>query len=118
MPLPKTTVQVPFGPPETTVAAATQATLEDVSPANGSLKSITLHFPAGCNALVDIVVYLKQMQILPLTGKIALNDATVTFDINRPTTRGDKLSAVIANRDSANSHTPSIIFTIEGTPTG
>lgn len=115
MPRSKIVMQVPFGSPDTTVAAATEAALDDLSPVTGTVKSITLHFPDGCNALVEIVCYLKGMQILPLSGrKIALNNSTNDFEINRQITRGDKIRVVISNKDSVNSHTPSIIFNIEG----
>ena len=116
--LPKTAVQLPFSGPDTTVAAATQSILDDTSPVTGLLKSITLHFPDGCNALVEITIYLQNMRVLPLNNKIALNNTTVTFEVNRPIKKSDKLRAVIANKDSVNSHTPSIIFNIEGLANG
>jgi hypothetical protein len=112
----QSTIQVSFGRPYTTVASATQVTLADTSPIEGMVTDITLHFPDGCNALVEIRCLINQVQVLPVTGFIALNNTTKDFSVNRTIRKNDKLRVVIANRDAANAHTPSIIWNLEGVP--
>jgi hypothetical protein len=108
-------VQVSLTRPDTTTDPATERTVEQSSPITGILRSIILHFPDGCNLLLGIRCYLKNMQILPVVSSIMLNDATEVFDINRTLNQGDSISAVITNQDSVNAHTPSIIFNLEAT---
>lgn len=112
----KITTQVAFERPDTTMLAATQATLAEKSPVTGSVIEIELHFPNGCNALVEISCFINQQQILPVTGFIALNDATRTYTVNRNVRKNDQLRVIIANRDGGFSHTPSIIWTLAGVP--
>ena len=111
MPLRKNVVHIPLS---YAVPAATETTITDKSPVTGTVLSITVHFPDGCNALVSIVCYVKASQVLPVNNTIALNNATTDFDVNRPVSQGDDLKDVISNRYSANPHTPSIVFNIEG----
>ena len=111
MPLKKVNIHIPF---TSTVPAATESTLTDSSPLDGSVTSIVTHFPDGCNALVSIVCYVKGNRVLPTNNTLALNNAIQEFAVNRPVSRGDTLQVVIANADGVNSHTPSIIFTLEG----
>lgn len=108
--------QVSFRRPHTTVAGATETILFEYSPVSGKVNSITLHFPDGCNQLVEITCYINQEPVLPIVGDfIALNNATKDFVINRPVRKDDKLRVKIANTDIG-PHTPNIIWNMEGVP--
>ncbi len=112
----KVSLQVSFTRPTTVVAAATEIVVEADCPVNGVLTNITLHFPDGCNALVEIVCYVDQEQVLPVSEFIALNNATKDFPVDRNVTKKSALRVKITNRDAVNPHTPSIIFNMEGIP--
>lgn len=108
--------QVSFRRPHTTVLGGTEVILFEYSPVGGKVNSITLHFPDGCDQLVEITCYINQIPILPIVGDfIALNDATKDFTINRPVRKDDKLRVKIANT-AVGVHTPNIIWNLEGTP--
>lgn len=91
------------------------------SPATGIVNSAILHFPSGCNSLVEVFINLKSNQILPspvMGGTtsnvgIALDDTTQSFNVNIPIERGDPLEVVINNHDEDNDHTNSIVILIE-----
>jgi len=114
--LPEITVEVPFTRPDTTVPKETEVILYELSPVDGKVTAITLHFPNGCNSLVEVTCYINQNPILPITGFIALNDATHTFPVGRLVKKGDKLRVRIANRDTVNEHTISVIWELRGVP--
>jgi len=107
--------QVSFTRPTTTILAGTQTVVAADCPVDGELTNITLHFPNGCNALVELSCFVNQEQILPISGFIALNDATKDFPIFKKVTKKSVLRVQIANTDIF-PHTPSIIFNLEGTP--
>jgi hypothetical protein len=108
--------EVSFTRPDTTIAAESEVVLYQLSPLTGKVDNITLHFPNGCNSLVEISCYINQIQILPITGVIALNDATIKFPVGRRVKSGDKLRVKISNKDLTNEHTPSIIWELRGVP--
>jgi len=112
----KVSRQVSFTRPDTTILPATRAVVADESPVTGMITSITLHFPNGCNALVELSCSVNQEQILPVSGFIALNDATKDFLVNKSVTKKATLRVLVVNRDAINPHTPSIIFNLEGIP--
>jgi len=112
----KVSRQVSFTRPDTTILPATQAVVADECPVTGIITNITLHFPNGCNALVEISCSVNQDQILPVSGFIALNDATKDFLVNKSVTKKSALRVLIVNRDAINPHTPSVIFNVEGIP--
>jgi hypothetical protein len=108
--------QVSFTRPTTTVLAATQTVVAADCPVDGLITNITLHFPNGCNALVELSCFVNQEQILPVSGFIALNDATKEFPIFKKVTKKSVLRVLVVNRDGGFPHTPSIIFHLEGIP--
>ena len=78
-----------------------------------TVKSITIHFPEGCDALVDVAVgYSQDKRLLPEVGYISLNDATPTWPINKDTD-SDTLWVEIKNSDAGNAHTISVIVNYE-----
>ena len=105
---------------ETTEALGTTRSLR-YSPCKGIINSAILHFPSGCNSLVEIFIYLKSNQILPtpVTGGgttntgIALDDTTQAFNVNIPVEHGDPIEVIIYNHDDSNEHTNTIVVLIE-----
>jgi len=97
-----------------TVPALAEATISEVVRQDGVLTRVTIHFPPGANALVDVSVRAENEQIIPVEGSIALDDATPGFAIARTIKAGREVSARIRNGDGANPHTISVI--IENTP--
>lgn len=110
------TAEISFTRPDTTIAAETETILYEYSPVTGKVLSIDLHFPDGCNAYVEISCFINQTPVLPLSGVIALDDVTRLYPINRKVRRKDRLRVKISNKDTANEHTPSIVWIVEGVP--
>jgi len=79
---------------------------------DGTIRQITVHFPPGCNALVEVKVYHGGTQILPEKGGLALDDATPTFVVNRPVRAGDPIRVEWINHDDTYEHTVSVIVGI------
>ena len=79
-----------------------------------TVKTITVHFPDGCNALVDVAVgYSRDKRLLPEEGYLSLNDTTPTWIINKEITDTDTLWVEIRNSDAVNTHAVSIIVNYE-----
>lgn len=95
------------------IAALTEAFEIKSSLETGTIKEIVVHFPPGCNALVEIRVWHGSTQILPEKGGIALDGATSTFGIEKLIKLGDPIRVEWINHDNAYEHTVSIIVNIE-----
>lgn len=77
------------------------------------IKTVTIHWPDGCNSLVEVAVGYGSKRLMPEEGYyIALNDATITWVVN---TESDSkyLWVEIKNGDSANAHIISVIVSYE-----
>lgn len=93
------------------------------SPIKGMINSAVLHYPDGCDGLVEIKINHNTNQILPavVTGGtgdigICLDDVTThPFAIHKPIEQNDILEVVIINHDDSNSHTPSVIIQLDET---
>ena len=84
------------------------------SPYSGSIKKILRHWPAGCNALVDVAVGVGNKRVLPETGFMALNDATPVFDnLSVPVKQGENIWVELQNGDALNPHTITVSVTVE-----
>ena len=78
-----------------------------------TVKTITIHWPDGCNGFVDVAVgYSQDKRLLPEEGYLALNDATPTWTINKETD-SDTLWVDIRNGDASNPHTISVVVNYE-----
>lgn len=85
------------------------------SPITGKVTRALMHFPAGCQTLVEAIVNYKRHQIFPYPpGGVALDDATETFTINQEVLKGDPLEVLIINHDSVNPHTITVTLEIMG----
>lgn len=89
------------------------------SPESGIINSAIIHFPSGCDQLVEVLVYHKTVQILPtpVPGQgaqvgIALDDTTQSFDIREPVRRNDPLQVLVYNHDNTYEHTISVVILI------
>lgn len=95
------------------VPALQGMTLQDQVPMHGRITQITVHFPNGCNALVDVAVSHKSSQVLPVSGFIALNDTTTQFPLDTKVQQGDDLTVQINNGDAANPHAITVVISIQ-----
>jgi hypothetical protein len=80
---------------------------EDKPLIKGTVRSAQLHFPDGCNGLVDVAAwYGNTAQLVPQTGSgyVALNDATPTYYINQEKLDTIQLWTDMRNRDAVNPH--------------
>lgn len=78
-----------------------------------TVKTVTIHWPPGCSAVVDVAVgYSQDKRLLPEEGYLALDDTTPTWAVNKEIA-GDTLWVEIRNGDSLNSHTISVVINYE-----
>jgi len=99
-----------------TVNSLEEAREVQYSPVTGIIRHAVLHFPPGCNSLVEIFIHRRTEQILP-EGRvgIALDDATQLFEINEPVIKGDPIRVIARNHDDTYPHTVTAIIYIEKT---
>lgn len=99
-------------------------------PYKGLLNSAIIHWPDGCNGLVEAVLNLGNVKILPYPAEgavgtviiggvtylpvgIAYNNTTQPFSLNLPVEKKDPLELVLINHDNANPHTLGITCLVE-----
>ena len=105
------TQEVPF---QQILAPGQAVRLVSQSPYAGYVKKILRHWPAGCNALVDVAVGVGNKRVLPETGFMALNDATPVFDnLSVPVKQGENIWVELQNGDALNPHTITVSVTVE-----
>jgi len=97
------------------LAALQGVMLEETAPFAGYIKQIGLHFPDGCNALVDVRVGHNVEQFCPREGYLALNDATPTYPFNVEVSDGDSIWVEMRNGDTVNPHNITVTVILEGT---
>lgn len=97
------------------VSALTQVTLQHEIPFDCQTISCAVHFPAGCNALVQVYLQTSDgTKIFPYKGEyIALDGATEVFPFIYFLKSGERLQAVIANTDDTNPHSVEVIVSIQ-----
>lgn len=89
--------------------------LTEVTPFPGYIKQVTIHWPGGCDALVDVKVGRGVEQFCPNDGYLALNDATPTYLFNVPVKDGEEIWVEMRNTDDTNPHNITVTVTMEGT---
>ncbi|GAI38825.1 unnamed protein product, partial [marine sediment metagenome] len=91
--------------------------IAEPSPLTGRITSVTMHFPEGCDALVDVAFGHSEVWVSPseLNTYIALNNATPTFPTNEPIEKGEHLWGEFRNGDDTHPHSMNIIITLVGT---
>ncbi len=78
----------------------------------GTISRVTIHFPPGTNALVDVRVFKGSQQIVPRDGAINLDDYTVPIETDVPVRKGDTITVKIDNADDTNPHNVQVIAQI------
>jgi len=103
---------IPF---KQTVEPLTGYELEEDIPFDGYITAVLMHFPDGCNALVDVAVNVEHQRVIPERENefIALNDATPIFQCNFPVRAGNRIITYINNHDDTYPHAISVIVTIK-----
>ncbi len=96
------------------ILASTRTTLQHVIPFDCVSTEIVLHFPSGCNGLVQVYVTDdKGFLYFPTKGSyVALDNVTQSFQFVTFFPTGTKLRVVITNTDSAFSHDVQAIISI------
>lgn len=98
-----------------TLPPLTGVHLEEAIPIKGTITSIVLHYPGGCNALVDVSVGHGERQLCPSgIGMVALDGATPVIPVSEKANIDDVVWVEMSNGDGANSHTITVIMTVEG----
>lgn len=104
----------------TALTPGATAKMTVASEVTGTIKEVTMHWPRGCNALVDLAFGIsgdKDEWLMPSSREtyLALNDATPIFKLDyKNLRRDDVLWVEMRNRDAVNTHTPSVIADCEG----
>jgi len=109
--MPKKREQIPFVLP--LAIGQTMRLTEDMH-MGGFIKQVTIHWPDGSDALVDVMVGHDIVQFCPREGYLALNDATPTYEFNEPV--GDNVGIWVEarNRDGGNPHEITATVIVEG----
>lgn len=110
---PTETTQIRF---QETMAVLTGDRFFYTCPWNALNTNITMHFPSGCNALVDVAVGHSDKQTYPRTNFIALNDASPVFIVSELISDKEPIWVEIRNADGGNAHTISVILTLQRRP--
>jgi hypothetical protein len=113
-----------------TTGSLAQTRTTQYIPYSGLLNSAIIHWPNGCDGLVEAILNLKSVKILPYPAEgavgtvvvagvtylpvgIAYNDTTQPFSLNLPVEKRDPLELVIINHDDTNSHTLGVTCLVE-----
>ena len=104
----------------TALTPGATAVMTVASEVTGAILNVTMHWPAGCNTLVDLAFGIsgdREEWLKPSSRDtyLALNNATPSFTINyKNLIKDDILWVRIRNRDAINTHTPSVMVDCEG----
>lgn len=96
------------------LAALEGVRLEEYAPFSGYIKQVSIHWPEGCNSLVQVKVGREGKQFCPREGYLALNDATPTYPFNEWCNDHDTIWVEMRNGDSANPHNITVTVILEG----
>ena len=96
-------------------AAGSGVVLEERTPFSGYIKQVTIHWPEGSDALVDVKIGHGVTQFCPDEGFLALNDATPTYPFNEWVTDQEVIWVEMNNRDGGFTHAITVTVTLEGT---
>ena len=103
--------QIPF---PYDLAALQGVTLNEYAPFSGYIKQISIHWPEGCDALVDVRVGHGTKQFCPDDGYLALNNATPTYPFNEWVKDHEEIWVEMRNTDGVNSHAITVTVILEG----
>lgn len=114
VPMEKTIEQIPFAR-NLPIAGAVGSgvVLTEIAPFDGYIKEITIHWPEGSDALVDIRVGRGVEQFCPREGFLALNDTTPSYLFNVPVKQNDEIWVEMMNTDGVNTHAITVTVHLE-----
>lgn len=112
--MPNTQIVLPRYTETLTVGLRVDIREENPFGALSKIRKVYIHWPDGCNALVDIAVGHGNVQFCPREGYLALNDATVEYEFNELYEKGEDHWIIMQNRDDTESHTVTVGLSIEG----
>jgi len=103
--------QIPFS---YTLTPGEIVTLREYAPFAGYITFVSIHWPLGCAAKVDVAVVHGLTQFCPREGYLALNDATPTYEFGKRVHVDDheEIRVKLRNRGGAD-HTITVTVTIE-----
>ncbi len=93
--------------------AGAGVTLAEFAPFSGHIKEVSIHWPDGCDGLLDIRVCHGTVQFCPDEGFLALNEATPTYRFNEPVVDHEEIWVEMGNAD-AFPHRVTVSVTLEG----
>ena len=83
------------------------------APLTGKITRALIHFPAGCNALVEVEVWHKRKKILPSTRYgVVLDNTTQPFELDEEINIGDAIEVITKNHDNTYDHTIVVIVEV------
>lgn len=94
-------------------AINSRVTLSEYSPFDCKVKVVTIHWPANCNALVDVMVGHGVTQFCPREGYLALNDATPSYPFDEPVDEREEIWVEMINGDGGFTHNITVTVTVE-----
>ena len=89
------------------------ASIVEQAPFNCYVNEVVIHWPNGCNALVDVAVFHNVARILPREGFLALNDVTRSWRLNTSVDGQEELRVEMRNGDGAWPHTITVTIEVE-----
>ncbi|MDP3064638.1 MAG: hypothetical protein Q8O40_15755 [Chloroflexota bacterium] len=95
------------------VAVLTGVVLGDRSPIAGRAFNVQIHWPNGCNGLVNVAVSHGGKQFCPRNGFLALNDALATYEVDEALALYEPLEVEIQNTDAVNAHQITVVIFIK-----
>jgi len=106
--------QIELIPFSHTLVPGETLTLREYAPFAGYLTFVTIHWPEGCNARVDVAVVHGLTQFCPREGWLALNDITPTYPFGKRIHADDheEIKVMLQNRGLAD-HTITVTVMIE-----
>lgn len=92
-----------------------QAMMTELAPFSGYIKEVKIHWPEGCNHLVDVRVGHGPKQFCPKEGFLALNDITPTYPFNEWVLGGqESIWVEMINGDAGNEHAITVTVILQG----
>ncbi|KKN87077.1 hypothetical protein LCGC14_0263470 [marine sediment metagenome] len=106
--------QIPFA---YTLPSGQGVRIAEYAPFDGFIKQVIIHWPEGCNGLVDVAIEHAGKQFLPNPDYgqryLSLDAVTPTFVLHEPLRARHPITVEIGNADSANQHTVTVIIVVE-----
>jgi len=98
-----------------TVPAATGVRIFERPQFSARVTEVVIHWPLGCNGLVDVAVNRGSERVLPRYNYISLNNVTLAYKFGegQDVDSGVDLWVDIANADAVWAHTITVTITLE-----